>query len=452
MAEDSLSRRQLLEASLTGAVATLAGARSTVAWAQAVASPAARPPGANALNVEAVGYTDLDHRPAFKMAIRAVGDRWYLFTAHFYHAGWSVVDVTDPAMPKVVRFIQWPRNAYTWQVDLSGDVMITALEAARAFPNFGRRDPSDEGVLIWNISDPRDPRLLGQYRTGGTGTHRNFYGGGRYMHLAAGMPGYQGNIYVIVDIADPANPKEAGRWWVPGQHTAGGEGPSEEGRAISLHGPAYVVGDLAYLPYGGAGMIVLDISDVSHPRQIGRLDFSPPFHATLGVHTILPIPERGVAYVNSEDISYGRGPAPFAAIVDITDPAKPFLLSIFPAPVPPPGASYSSFADKPGWSGPHNSNTLQHHPDVQRQGGLFYLTQFNAGLRIYDVSNKRLPIEVGFFMPPEPERRYGPIPEGTLALQTEDVVVDRRGFIYISDKNQGVWIVRYAGPAPSNGQ
>jgi hypothetical protein len=187
MTEDSLTRRQML-ASLTGAVATLAGARSSVAWAQAVASPAARPPGANALNVEAVGYTDLDQRPAFKMAIRAVGDRWYLFTAHFYHAGWSVVDVTDPAKPEVVRFIQWPRNAYTWQVDLSGDVMITALEAARAFPNFGLRDPSDEGVLIWNISDPRDPRLLGQYHTGGTGTHRNFYGGGRYMHLAAGMP------------------------------------------------------------------------------------------------------------------------------------------------------------------------------------------------------------------------------------------------------------------------
>src|SRR5256885_5479783 len=55
--------------------------------------------------------------------------------------------------------------------------------------------------------------------TGGTGTHRNFYANGRYMHLAAGMPGYSGNIYVIVDISNPATPVEAGRWWVPGQHT-----------------------------------------------------------------------------------------------------------------------------------------------------------------------------------------------------------------------------------------
>lgn len=61
-------------------------------------------------------------------------------------------------------------------------------------------------------------------------------------------------------ITDPANPREVGRWWVPGQHTAGGEHPAKP--AISLHGPPYVVGDLAYLPYGSAGMIVMDSGDV----------------------------------------------------------------------------------------------------------------------------------------------------------------------------------------------
>ena len=28
---------------------------------------------------------------------------------------------------------------------------------------------------------------------------------------------------MIVDINDPANPKEVSRWWFPGQWTAGGE-------------------------------------------------------------------------------------------------------------------------------------------------------------------------------------------------------------------------------------
>jgi hypothetical protein len=39
-------------------------------------------------------------------------------------------------------------------------------------------------------------------KTGGTGTHRNLYAGGRYAHLAANMAGFKGNIYVVLDIAD----------------------------------------------------------------------------------------------------------------------------------------------------------------------------------------------------------------------------------------------------------
>ena len=109
---------------------------------------------------------------------------------------------------------------------------------------------------------------------------------------------------------------------------------------------------------------------------------------------------------------------------------------------------YADFTTRGGWRGPHNINHHQHHPDVEKQGDLFYIAHFNAGLRIYDVSNRRLPREVGYFIPPEPVRRYGPIPEDKLVLQTEDVVVDRRGFIYISDKNQGIWVLRYIGERP----
>jgi hypothetical protein len=51
-------------------------------------------------------------------------------------------------------------------------------------------------------------------------------------------------------------------------------------------------------------------------------------------------------------------------------------------------------------------------------------------------------MEVGYFPPPEPTRRFGPMPEGALVLRSEDVVVERRSYIYLSDKNQGIWIVR----------
>lgn len=398
-------------------------------------------PGYIANNVQAVGYSDLNDRPAFKMSIREYRGHWYLYTGHFWHSGWSIVDVTDPSNPSVVRFIPGPENTFTLQMELSDNIMVTALE--KIFPNFGGspRKPYDEGVLIWDISDPVNPEKLGQFRTGGTGTHRNFYAGGKYVHLAAGMPGFDGNIYVIIDISDPAHPVESGRWWVPGQHIAGWENPSKP--YVSLHGPPYVAGNLAYLSYGSAGMIILDISDVSKPVEVGQLSFSPPFHLPFGIHSVLPLPEKGLAYANSEDTSYGKGPLHHASIIDISDPSSPVLLSTFPEPAPPEGAPYHNFFEKRGWSGPHNINLLQHNPDVEKQEELFYIAHFNAGLRVYNVADPRMPVEVGYFMPPEPTRRYGPMPEGKLVMQTEDVLVDRRGFIYITDKNQGVWILKY---------
>src|SRR5437588_12554 len=265
-----------------------------VAFALAFAIPVAAsaeaiPRGAAARNIKAVGYSDLQGRPGFKMSIRQVGGRWYLYMGHLWHRGWSIVDVTNPTKPEVVKFIAGPDNTWTIQMEVSGDRMITALE--KIAPEWGGDPsrPNDEGVLIWDISDPVDPKKLGQYKTGGTGTHRNFYAGGKYMHLAAGMPGYKGNIYVIVDIGDPANPVEAGRWWVPGQKE--GEAAAAP-QSTSLHGPPEVVGNTVFLPYGGAGMVILDINDVSKPKEIGRLSYSPPFLSSIGVHTVVPAPEK----------------------------------------------------------------------------------------------------------------------------------------------------------------
>lgn len=138
--------------------------------------------GAYCKNVEVVGYCDMQGRPAFKMCVREAGGRWYLYTGHFWHHGWSIVDVSDPANPYVERFIEGPRNTSTLQVTLFGDTMITALE--KILPGFGGdADASfEEGVLIWDISDPSDPRRLSRWKTGGTGTHRNLYASGPYAH------------------------------------------------------------------------------------------------------------------------------------------------------------------------------------------------------------------------------------------------------------------------------
>jgi hypothetical protein len=114
--------------------------------------------------------------------------------------------------------------------------------------------------------------------------------------------------------------------------------------------------------------------------------------------------------VNSEAIRENcQEPLNQASIVDITDMSKPRLIALLPLPLPPPGAPYKSFCEK---------------------GGRFDPTA---------------PREVGYFVPPDPKRRIGTFPQNKLVAQTEDVLVDSRGYIYITDKNQGLFILKYTG-------
>ena len=403
------------------------------------------PPGAHYThNVDIVAYDDLAGRPGFKLAIQEVQGRWYLYMGHLWHRGWSIVEITDPAAPQLLRFLEGPTNTWTIQVQVAEGRMVTALE--RIPPGWGGQPdpaaPSGEGVLIWDVGDPADPRLLGHFRTGGGGTHRNYYDGGRYIHCASAIGGYEGHIYQIVDISDAKGPREAGRWWVPGQHP--GDPAREAPPGTMLHAP-YVAGERAYLAYGAAGLIILDIVDVASPQPIARLDFAPPFQSVIAGHTAMPLPGRGLVAVNSEAIAEEcREPLGFAGLVDVADEAQPTLVSLFPLPAPPPESPWPNFCARGGRFGPHNLHQPQRRPELLQDENLALLTYFNAGLRVIDIADARLPREVGYFVPPDPARRRGTLP-ATLAAQSEDVTADARGYIYVTDKNHGLYVLRFTG-------
>ena len=67
------------------------------------------PGGWQAANMKPIGYSGADGRGgSFKLAIRRVADRWYLYTGHEWHRGWTILDVTDAANPKFVKFVPGP--------------------------------------------------------------------------------------------------------------------------------------------------------------------------------------------------------------------------------------------------------------------------------------------------------------------------------------------------------
>jgi hypothetical protein len=395
------------------------------------------PPGYSAHNTEVLGYHDLNGKPAFKLAMQEMNGRWYLYLAHLWHRGWSILDVTDPSSPEFVTFIPGPENTWTIQIQVADGKMITGLE--RIAPGWGGFDdrPFSEGFLIWDVSEPTQPRQLGHFRTGSTGTHRNFYDGGCLVHAAAGAPGLVGKIYRAIDISDPGNPREVGRFSLPEQVG----GATTGGLKFSCHGPAHVEGNCAYLSYGDGGGIILDISEQTHPKLVSQIAFRG-ITATQGIHTFLPLPRRKIALINDEAIrENGDENLNMAGIVDISNETQLRLISLFPLPEPPPESGLKNFYEKGGRFGPHNQHHSNHQPCLEARDDIAYLTYFNAGLRVYDIRDARTPKEIGYFVPPDPGTRIGTKPS-RLVAQTEDVLVDRRGCIYISDKNLGIYILR----------
>ncbi len=393
------------------------------------------PQGFFANNVEPVGYHDLNSRPAFKLAMQEVNNRLYLYVAHLWHRGWSVLDVTDPAAPEFHAFVAGPENTWTIQIQVAEGKMITALE--RIAPGWGGNDGQSfsEGFLIFDVSEPTQPRRIGHFQTGSTGTHRNFYDGGNLVHAAAGAPGLTGKIYRIVDISDPTKPREIGRFSLPEQAAP------TPGLKFSCHGPAHVEGDRAYLSYGDGGGIILDVADMAQPRMISQLAFRG-ITATQGIHTFLPLPRRKIALINDEAIrENGEENLNMAGIADISDENRPRLISLFPLPEPPPESGLKNFYEKGGRFGPHNHHHPNHQACLEDRDDIAYLTYFNAGLRVYDIRDARQPKEIAYFVPSDPKVRVGTKPS-KLVAQSEDVLVDRRGFIYLSDKNHGIHILR----------
>lgn len=424
--------------------------QSGEAVAQEITDAADLPPGWQQQGLQPLAYIRLgpDSARAFKMSMKRVGEHWYLFVANGGRGkgGFEVFDVSDPRRPERVASVAVPDSS--GQLTLGGNLLIVAQQipyakgAPQESPFMGVASEPRSLATLFDVSDPRNPRKVSTWSAKGWGTHRNVYPGGRYAYMSAWVEGFKGQAtLVVLDVSDPANPRPVGQWWQPGQR----DGEPARPRPNGYHGPAIASPDgrrltAAYTP----SLVNLDIGDPTRPSLIGKLDFSPlPDVGAQALHTAIPLP-GGMVHVNTEPSKpdCDKESLNFAAIVDNKDPATPRLAAFYPRPQPPAGASYDSFCAKGGRLGPHNVNGEIHAPELQAPGPLIYMTYFTAGVRVYDVSNPYEPREVAWFLP-----EVGPWSSGQRGL--EDVIVDKRGYAYVSDGAQkGVWVLRHTGTAP----
>ena len=59
------------------------------------------------------------------------------------------------------------------------------------------------------------------------------------------------------------------------------------------------------------------------------------------------------------------------------------------------------------------------------------------------------PREVGFYVPPNPERMMDPRPNRPQVIQSCDCYVDRNGLTYLTDPNAGLNILQFEGELAS---
>jgi hypothetical protein len=399
---------------------------------------------------------------------QVVVENGYAYVGHMKPPhGTSIIDVSDPASPRVVAQITLPDSySHTHKVRVVGDLMYvnveqndrhflrkgdTLPELRKRLAEKDGRPPSDAelaaeigvsasdiavldaacergyrdgGFRIYDISDRTDPREIVYQRTFGFGVHR-FDVDAHYAYISTEMEGYIGNILVIYDVADPARPTEVARWWMPGQHLAGGETPTWKGYKNRLH-HAMRVGDELWAAVWHAGIRVIDVSDITRPTTIASHDYHPPIPEP--THTVMPveIPVAGrriaVAVDEEHDHIHGQ-PHGFVWVFDVTDLASIRPLSTF----------HVSEMDSPWSRAPGRFGAHQFREKLDST--LVYLTWFSGGLRIVDVADPFLPKEVGHFIP-EPV-------DGHPAPQSNDVDVDDRGLIYVIDRLNGFDVIEF---------
>ena len=344
-----------------------------------------------------------------------------LYVGHMrWPSGTSIYDVADPRKPRLVARIDLPEGWHSHKVRVADGVMIVNHE------KLGQNGPVEfgGGLAVYDVSRPSEPKLISKWKTAGRGVHRYDFDG-RYAYISPTAEGYLGNIVAILDLADPSRPVEIARWWIEGQHQAGGEAYpwSAELPMPRCHHPLRL-GDRLYVSYWHHGFFILDISDLSRPTLVSQLNSSPSFpHPT---HTCLPIPQplkhRKIMVVADEDVAKLR-PAPpsFAWIYDITDERNPLPVATYQvAGLDPDGA-------------PQPPMMGCHQPSERFKGTVIPFAWFAQGLRLVDIADPSAPREVGHYLPD--------VPPGADLPSSNDVTIDDRGLIYLIDRINGVDII-----------
>jgi hypothetical protein len=332
-----------------------------------------------------------------------------------------VVDVSNPAAPTIADSVVLnARVVNDVMTSEDGKVLVMTREGA---------DNRKNGIAIYTLDDPLHPKPASEFVDPVTsGVHSAYINTqakyGRFAYITADG---QGRLY-IVDITDPAHPKQAATWEVP---------RTDAGRY--LH-DVDVRDGLLYASYLNDGLVILDVGNgikdgsPTNPQLVSQYKYDllsqrAPAQASGtpvigGTHTAWRT--KNYVFVGDEILPFGatnaRGSAaPERAwgglhVIDVSDIFQPKEVAWY----------------APEFGGVHNLWVV---------GDTLYMGAYNAGFRAFDISGelrgdlRAQQREIAHVSPVDPK---GHIPN---AAFTWGAVV-KNGLVYVPDINNGLFIIR----------
>ncbi|MGA2717065.1 MAG: hypothetical protein ABSG41_28600 [Bryobacteraceae bacterium] len=448
-------------------------------------SAAAQQDVARASNMNLVGYNDLQARSAYQPVSQKQGARWIAYIGH--HGGeqpnpmtgkvepngTSVVDVTDPKAPKYLAHIPGEGKEHTGE---SGGASMVRVCSGNDLPHgvknkyYMLRAYGNSAHEMWDVTDPAKPSRMNVIVSGLRDTHKSWWECDTGIaYLVSGVVGWRvPRMAQIYDLSDPAKPVFIRNFGLPGQQP-GAKGPTPE----SLHGPVSTgpKGNRVYFAYGNARAGVIEIVDrqklLTGPKEATDENLRYPIIAKVdlpsdvGDHNIFPMLQMQLsefakqksgklkdflAVIGETTPNECQESRQMMRIFDATDEATPMGVSTWTVP-----EDSGNFCTAGGRFGTHSTN--ENFTPIYYNRVLF-IAHFNAGVRAVDVRDPYKPKEIGYYIPAITDKTdkrcvgQGADEHCKVAIQTNNVEVDDRGYIYAVDRaNTGMHILELTGPA-----
>lgn len=327
---------------------------------------------------------------------------------------WDVTDRTRPTLTDSVTVDAKVINAV--MVDDAATVAVLGREQAPSRRN---------GMLILDIADPAHPKVLTDYWETVTGGVHNLFIDGELVYV---VHTGTGDMHVI-DISDPRQPRETGRWGVPGY----------EGKYLS---DVWVEDGIAYLSYWNDGLMLVDVGNgiesgtPSGPKFISQYRYRTEVDDDRYGNTAMAVPytnRAGNRYVFVADHILPRGfdpsgsdrvqPRGYVHVVDISNLQKPREVGRYEVPQ----------------AGVHS---------LWAEDDILYTAYHNGGLRAVDISGElsgelRSQGRELAVLPTIATRAFVPGRALTFGVQAHEEAV------FATDFNSGLWVARLLAQRPS---